>query len=82
MRQSMYLRLAMILMGFEARREQKICQKAQRRVRYIGQPLSAHLLRDIGFEVDGFTAAVPNTKFKLLRHLGRMKHKHHLKKMT
>ncbi|WP_325893830.1 hypothetical protein [Grimontia sp. NTOU-MAR1] len=76
MNQSIYLRLAVFFVRMDIKREESAWRKAHRRIRYVGEPLSEHLLRDIGFEKDGFSighSVAP--QFKAQREVARMRRK-------
>lgn len=53
MSQSVYIRLATVLVRLDIHRENQAWKRKHRRERYVSIPLSTHMLRDIGFERDG-----------------------------
>ncbi|CZF79097.1 hypothetical protein RN22_08340 [Grimontia sp. AD028] len=76
MNQSMYLRLAVFFVRMDIKREESAWRKAHRRIRYVGEPLSEHLMRDIGFEKDGLSIGhTVAPKFKAQREVARMRRK-------
>lgn len=76
MNQSMYLRLAVFFVRMDIKREESAWRKAHRRIRYVGEPLSEHLMRDIGFEKDGLSIGhTVAPQFKAQREVARMRRK-------
>ncbi|SKA43597.1 hypothetical protein [Enterovibrio nigricans] len=83
MNQSIYLRLATFFVRLDIKREEAAWRKAHRRVRYIGEPLSDHLLKDIGFEKDGFSMGhTVAPEYKALREVTRIRRRLRLKLTT
>lgn len=76
MNQSVYLRLALFFVRIDIKREETAWRKAHRRIRYAGKPMSEHLMRDIGFEKDGFSIGhTVAPQFKAQREVARMRRK-------
>lgn len=76
MNQSMYLRLAVFFVRMDIKREESAWRKAHRRIRYVGEPLSEHIMRDIGFEKDGLSIGhTVASQFKAQREVARMRRK-------
>lgn len=76
MNQSMYLRLAVFFVRMDIKREESAWRKAHRRIRYVGEPLSEHIMRDIGFEKDGLSIGhTVAPQFKAQREVARMRRK-------
>lgn len=83
MNQSVYLRLAVFFVRMDIKREETAWRKAHRRIRYLGEPMSEHLMRDIGFEKDGFSIGHTVTpQYKAQREVARMRRKLRLNLMT
>ncbi|PMN69468.1 hypothetical protein [Enterovibrio norvegicus] len=74
MSQSVYLRIATLFVQLDIKREEKAWRKAHRRIRYIGEPLSEHMLKDIGFEKDGLSIGhTVAPQYKALREVARIR---------
>lgn len=83
MHQSLYLRLAVFFVRMDIKREEAQWRKAHRRLRYVGEPLSEHLLRDIGFEKDGLSIGhTVAPQYKAQREIARMRRKLRLNPTT
>ncbi|WP_028023858.1 hypothetical protein [Enterovibrio calviensis] len=83
MNQSLYLRLAIMFVRLDLKREENQWRKNHRRVRYVGQPLSDHLMRDIGFEKDGFSIGhTVAPQYKAQREVVRMRRRLRLNATT
>ncbi|MDD1783874.1 hypothetical protein LRP49_22080 [Enterovibrio sp. ZSDZ35] len=83
MNQSIYLRLATFFVRLDIKREEAAWRKAHRRVRYLGEPLSEHLLKDIGFERDGFSMGhTVAPEYKAQREVARIRRRLRLKLTT
>ncbi|WP_394211093.1 hypothetical protein [Enterovibrio calviensis] len=83
MNQSLYLRLAVMFVRLDIKHEEAQWRKAHRRIRYIGDPMSEHLMRDIGFEKDGFSIGhTVAPQFKAQREVARMRRRLRLNPIT
>ncbi|KXF79655.1 hypothetical protein [Enterovibrio coralii] len=83
MNQSIYLRLAVFFVRLDIKREEAAWRKAHRRVRYEGEPLSEHLLKDIGFEKDGLSVGhTVAPEYKAQREVARIRRRLRLKLTT
>ncbi len=82
MSRSVYIRLAVVLVRLDLAREERLWRKAHRRIRYVGPPLSEHLLRDIGFDSDGYAIGSTSPQMKAKREVARIRKRLYSRNLT